>query len=276
MARTRKNPPQPASASGMGAIVGDGCVSFRVWAPHASRVYVVGDFNKWGKTAHPLANEGNGIWSTDVATAQPGQEYRYRIMKGRTELSRLDPYARQLTSTIGNCVIVDPHFEWEDGDYKMPAWNELTIYEMHVGTFHVTEPGKPGTFYSAVEKLDFLRDLGISAIEIMPPTEFPGDFSWGYNAGHIFAVENAYGGPEGLKRFVNEAHKRGIAVFMDVVYNHVGPNDNSLWQFDGWTENDGGGIYFYNDWRAETPWGHTRPDYGRGEVRQYIRDNALM
>ena len=109
----------------------------------------------------------------------------------------------------------------------------------------------------------------------MPAMEFAGDVSWGYNPAHIFAVESAYGGPEGFKAFIEAAHRSGIAVILDVVYNHFGPSDLDLWQFDGWSENDKGGIYFYNDWRSDTPWGDTRPDYGRSEVRQFIRDNAL-
>ncbi len=106
--------------------------------------------------------------------------------------------------------------------------------------------------------------------------EFAGDRSWGYNPAHPFAIESTYGGPAGFQRFVKAAHQKGIAVLVDVVYNHFGPSDLSLWQFDGWSENGMGGIYFYQDWRANTPWGDTRPDYGRREVRQYIRDNALM
>jgi 1,4-alpha-glucan branching enzyme len=106
--------------------------------------------------------------------------------------------------------------------------------------------------------------------------EFAGYQSWGYNPAHPFASESTYGGPAGCQRFVKAAHQHGIAVLEDVVYNNFGPSDLSLWQFDGWSENDMGGIYFYQDWRANTPWGDTRPDYGRTEVRQYIRDNALM
>lgn len=259
----------------MGAIIQPDQVSFRVWAPHASQVWVVGDFNEWSKTSHPLASEENGFWSIDVPGARPGQEYRYLIRNGETELWRQDPYARALTNSVGNSVIVDPAFDWKDDGFKMPLWNELVIYEMHVGSFHVKEAGKPGTFFSAAEKLDHLAELGINAVEMMPVSEFPGGYSWGYNVAHPFAVESEYGGPQGLKHFIDEAHQRNIAVFLDVVYNHVGPSDNALWQYDGWHENDGGGIYFYQDWRAETPWGHTRPDYGRGEVRQYFRDNAL-
>ena len=93
----------------------------------------------------------------------------------------------------------------------------------------------------------------------MPAMEFAGDVSWGYNPAHIFAVESAYGGPEGFKAFIEAAHRSGIAVILDVVYNHFGPSDLDLWQFDGWSENDKGGIYFYNDWRSDTPWGTPAP-----------------
>ena len=109
----------------------------------------------------------------------------------------------------------------------------------------------------------------------MPPFEFAGDISWGYNPAHMFAIESSYGGPDAFKRFIRDAHAHGIAVIVDVVYNHIGPSDLDLWRFDGWSEGDGGGIYFYNDERARTPWGMTRPDYGRGEVRTFLRDSAL-
>jgi 1,4-alpha-glucan branching enzyme len=146
---------------------------------------------------------------------------------------------------------------------------------MHIGTFNVNKDGQPGTFASAMEKLPYLQKLGINAIEVMPVTEFPGDFSWGYNPAHPFAVESIYGGPDAFKQFVKAAHKHAIAIIVDIVFNHFGPSDLDLWQFDGWRENEKGGIYFYNDRRARTPWGETRPDYGRGEVRQYLCDNAL-
>ena len=115
----------------------------------------------------------------------------------------------------------------------------------------------------------------MSAVQVMPPFEFAGDISWGYNPAHLFAIESSYGGPDAFKRFVRDAHARGIAVIVDVVYNHLGPSDLDLWRFDGWREGDGGGIYFYNDAAAVTPWGATRPDYGRGEVRTFLRDSAM-
>jgi 1,4-alpha-glucan branching enzyme len=147
---------------------------------------------------------------------------------------------------------------------------------MHVGTFGPGKGNSVRTFRAAMEKLDYLQRLGVNALEIMPVAEFAGDRSWGYNPAHLFAVESVYGGPRQLKELVKAAHRRGIGVLMDVVYNHFGPSDLDLWQFDGWHENGKGGIYFYEDWRAETPWGQTRPDYGRKEVRQFIRDNAMM
>lgn len=155
------------------------------------------------------------------------------------------------------------------------------MYEVHVGTF-LFDPAseaklgyRRGTFNSLISKLDYLRDLGINVIKIMASGEFPFDHSWGYNQSYMFAIEHFYGGPNGFRKLVNEAHARGIAVVFDVVYNHIGPNDCDLWQFDGWSENGAGGIYFYNDSRKTTPWGENRPDYGRAEVRQYFRDNAI-
>jgi 1,4-alpha-glucan branching enzyme len=155
------------------------------------------------------------------------------------------------------------------------------VYELHVGTFPDKPQDKPSMLDAVIADLGYLRDLGVNAIEIMPTAEFPGDISWGYNPADIFAVESSYGGPDALKRLVDAAHGHGIAVILDVVYNHLGPTDLSVWQFDGWFETYNGepmgGIYFYNDWRARTPWGHkNRPDYGRPEIRQFIRDNVLQ
>jgi len=271
----------PAKHSGMGAIPNAKGVTFRVWAPHAENVYLMGTFNGWSETSTSLLNEKNGYWFKDVPEAKAGDEYRYLIHTpadwNLPPLSRIDPYARKVTKASGNGIIYDPQaFDWGDNTFTIASWNELIIYEMHVGTFHVKEEGQPGTLDGAIEKLPYLRELGINAVEVMPVMEFSGDFSWGYNPSHPFAIESIYGGPDALKRFVKAAHEHGIAVISDVVYNHFGPSDLDLWRFDGWSENDKGGIYFYNDHRSSTPWGETRPDYGRGEVRHYLCDNALM
>ena len=266
-----------AKHSGMGAIPSAKGVAFRVWAPNAEKVYVIGSFNNWNETSAPLVREQNGDWSIIIPDAKPGDEYRYLIHGPAGPLSRIDPYARKVTTAAGNGIIYEPKaFAWGEDIFNMATGNELVIYEMHIGTFNVKETGHPGTFQSAIEKFPYLKELGINAIEVMPIAEFSGDFSWGYNPAHPFAVKSTYGGPDEFKLFVKAAHEQGIAVILDVVYNHLGPGDLDLWQFDGWSENEKGGIYFYNNQCSQTPWGETRPDYGRGEVRQYLRDNALM
>ncbi len=244
-------------------------VSFRTWAPNASYVALLGDFNDWSMWSTMLSNEGNGDWSLDIPEASIGDEYRYVIINSGAQYSRMDARSYQVTDSTGNSIVHDPtSYFWQTTDYVRPVWNETVIYEMHVGTF-------AGGFTQAMTKLDYLEELGVNAIELMPIWEFAGDSSWGYNGAHPFALESSYGTPDELKEFVDEAHARGMAVLIDVLYNHWGPTDMSLWQYDGWNENGLGGIYFYNDWRSETPWGDTRPDFGRNEVREYIRDNAL-
>ena len=259
--------------AGMGALVHDDGVAFRVWAPNAEAVHVVGDFNDWEVEANPLEHEGRGYWYGSVGDAKLGQGYKFALRNGAAMMLRIDPYARAVTNSAGHGLIeASVH---EDRAFEIAPWNRLVVYEMHIGTFQRSEEGETGTFDDAVSRLDHLKKLGINAVQLMPAMAFAGDISWGYNPAHIFAIESSYGGPEAFRSFVRAAHEAGIAVVLDVVYNHFGPSDLDLWRFDGWGEADKGGIYFYNDWRAETPWGNTRPDYGRNEVRQFIRDNAL-
>ncbi|MBG49758.1 MAG: 1,4-alpha-glucan branching protein [Pseudozobellia sp.] len=263
-------------SAGMGSVVADGITTFRVWAPHAERICVAGSFNDWSKESLELSREENGYWAGASELPSEGDEYKFIVYNGNQVLAKNDPYAFEVTNSDGNSVIRTLNFDWSDAEFKMPSWNELVIYELHVGTFNRKDPDRVGTFADVIEKLPYLKDLGINCIELLPVAEFAGGISWGYNPAHPFAIEQDYGGPDGLANFVNEAHRLGIAVIMDVVYNHFGPSDVDLWQFDGWSENEKGGIYFYNDHRSDTPWGDTRPDYGRPEVRQYLRDNALM
>lgn len=264
-------------SKGMGSIPHDGGVAFRVWAPHAERVAVIGSFNDWASDKNPMQAEDNGYWYADVPEAHSGDQYKFLLATEQGDLKRIDPYAREVTSSVGNAVVHDPAFDWEGDSFQLASWNELVIYELHVGTFNDEEDvNHSGQFTSVEGRLGHLKKLGINAIQIMPIGEFSGDRSWGYNPAHIFSVELSYGGPQAFKKLVKSAHQQGIAVILDVVYNHLGPDDLDLWQFDGWSENDRGGIYFYNDDRAITPWGETRPDYGRGEVRQYLLDNVIM
>ena len=262
---------------GMGSILHAGGVAFRVWAPHAQSVSVIGSFNQWDASLHPMRSEKNGYWYINVAEAHAGDQYLFLLSTQNGEFKRIDPYAREVTNSVGNAIIHDTRFDWQGDDFTIMPWNELIIYELHIGTFNDEEEiSHQGEFLSVSARLEHLKKLGINAIQIMPIGEFAGDRSWGYNPSNIFSVDGDYGGPLAFKEFVKSAHQAGIAVILDVVYNHLGPSDLDLWQFDGWSENGRGGIYFYNDDRAITPWGETRPDYGRGEVRQYLLDNVMM
>ncbi len=267
--------PTVSERPGMGAIPYDGGTTFRVWAPSATEVHVAGAFNGWNGTSAPLANEGNGHWSLDVRDVGDGDSYKFVFNTGTTINWRIDPRAAKVTNSVGDSVVVDHDlFPWT-GTFQAPTWNDVVLYEMHVGTFNDTPGGAPGTFTTALARLDLLSDLGVNMIELMPIAEFGGDYSWGYNPAHLFAPETAYGGVDELKTFVQAAHDRGMGVMLDVLYNHFGPTDIPHWQFDGFSPGRTGGNYFYDDFRAQTPWGDTRPDYARAEVRQYIRDNAL-
>ena len=204
--------------AGMGAILDEAGVGFRVWAPNADSVHVVGDFNTWNPTSDPLTLEGDtGYWYGFVDGAAAGHEYQFRITNGDLELFRIDPYAQQVTNSVGNGVIIDHNsFDWQDDDFETPHHNNLVIYEMHAGTFKSPDGGV-GTLEDVLKGLAHLDRLGVNCIELMPVMEFAGDYSWGYNPAHIFAVESSYGGPDALKLLVREAHKRGISVVVDVV-----------------------------------------------------------
>lgn len=252
---------------------------FRVWAPQAESVAVTGTFNHWNPRRHALRRHGaSGVWSLEVREAKPGDEYMFLI---NGELERKDPRARMVTSSEGKSVIYDTSgFEWGRA-WRRPevALGGLVIYQLHPGTFHDPDPqdGEPGTLRDAIAKLDHLVQMGINCVLLMPVNEFAGRHSWGYNPSDLFAVESAYGGPDALKEFVKACHERGIAVHLDIVHNHYGPGDLSLWQFDGQGGGENGaGIYFYEDnARGMTPWG-PRPDFGRPEVVAFVHDQVRM
>ena len=260
-----------SSRPGLGAVPYSGGTTFRVWAPFAESAAVAGEFNDWH--AAPLVRDASGgTWSADVPGARAGQRYKY-VFNG--QIWKRDPRARQVTHSSGDSVVYDPNaFDWGNDRAPEIARNDLVIYQLHVGTFAGKNP--PATFDDAIPRLDHVRALGFTAVQLMPVNEFPGGRSWGYNPSDPFAVETDYGGPDALKRFVRAAHERGLAVFVDVVHNHYGPTDLDLWSFDGASWNGLGGIYFYNDDRAHTPWGSTRPDFGRPEVRTFVRDQVFM
>ncbi|HXI85607.1 MAG TPA: LamG-like jellyroll fold domain-containing protein [Verrucomicrobiae bacterium] len=274
----------PSSRPGWGSIPYSGGVTFRVWAPHASSVTVPGQFNSFSTTATPLFSEGtSGVWSVDVPGATAGQQYKY-FLNGSTY--KQDPRCRQEISQSGNSIIYNTtNFNWTGDTFSTPALSDTVVYEMHIGSFYdPSSPGSPGTFINATNKLAFLKQLGVSAVEVMPINEFPGNFNWGYNPDDLFGVESSYGGPDAFKNFVKTAHQLGIAVLVDVVHNHYGDNGGSsgdlaygLWDFDGYDGGlNGGGIYFNqtNGWCC-TPWG-PRPNASSTQVRNFIRDSIAM
>jgi len=271
-----------SSRPGMGSIPyadanGTG-VTFRVWAPNATSVAVRGPFNPggWGTTNVYLTKEsgGLGLWSMDNTNARNGDQYKYYLSNN---LWKRDPRGRKVVNSSDNSIVYDPStFAW-GGDTRLPATNsDLVIYEMHVGSFYdpTTNSGGPGKFADAITKLDYLTNLGINAVELMPLAEFAGDYSWGYNPADPYAVENSgYGGPDGLKSFVKAAHQRGIRVILDTVHNHYGSSDLDLYTFDNGASPS---IYFYTGAMLNTPWGANRPNYSTEGVRSYIIGNIRM
>lgn len=260
----------------LGSTVHDGGVDFSVWAPFAKNVALLQWLEfEWGET--PMKADGQGYWYIKDVEAEPGQLYKYRITTNSGKvLDRNDPYARQVTdSDSGSSVIVAQGFDWGTSEqFSSVPKNQAVIYEMHIGTFNKPDASTTGTFQTAIEKLPYLKELGVNYVELMPVTSMAMSHGWGYAPNYIFSIENAYGGRHGLLEFVKAAHTQGIGVIIDVVYNHFF-KETDLWRFDGWSENDRGGIYFFNDERGDTPWGG-RPDYGRQEVRQFILDNVAM
>ncbi len=252
-------------------IEGNGAV-FRVWAPNASAVSVAGDFNGWNGAANPMTNVA-GVWQTRISGALHGHEYKFRIENGGSHW-RTDPRGRRHLTSIGNSVIWNPlRYEWGDTNWSTPSFQDMILYELHVGSFAGEGDGlnrHPAGFRDVVDRhLDHLVELGVNVIELMPVTEFAGDLSWGYNPAFQYSVESAHGTPDDLKYLVDRCHQAGLAVILDVVFNHMGPSDlaGNLLDYDGEE------IYFYRegDGFRETPWG-PRPDYGNREVRNYLTE----
>jgi maltooligosyltrehalose trehalohydrolase len=235
-----------------------GGVRFAVWAPRAQRVDVR-VHRDGGAADHPLAREADGIFAAAVADAGAGTDYQF-VLDGGAPLP--DPVSRAQPADVhGPSRVVDPAaHRWGDAGWRAPALADLVLYELHVGTF-----SDAGTFDGAIPHLAELRDLGVTAIEIMPVAEFPGARNWGYDGVHLYAPEWSYGGPDGLKRLVDAAHAAGLAVVLDVVYNHLGPEGNYLGAY---------GPYFTSE--ARTPWGDAVNFGGAdsAEVRRFVIDNA--
>lgn len=255
----------------LGATVIDGGVRFRVWAPGASSARVTGSIPET-----PLRREADGVFEGTVAAAREGDTYRYAFTRGDAGFTRIDPRARRLSAD--GAVITGPSaYPWRTRDFRPPALREAVLYELHVGSFD-RAPGAPhGTFGDVTARLDALADLGVNALALMPVNEFGNGARWGYNPQHWHAPNRAYGAPDDLRRLVDEAHARGIAVTLDVVYNHYdGWRDAPLRCFDGDCNDGSAGLYFFRDaaYRS-TPWG-PRPDFARAPVRDYLLDGVAL
>ena len=251
--------PSPTySEVALGATYGaDGRCRFLVWAPFAHTLDV--HLSAPRERFIPMHQEVPGYYQVLVEDVEPGSLYTYRL-DGHIE--RPDPASRcQPQDVHGPSQVVEPRFPWEDkqwGGLPLPAY---ILYELHVGTFTAA-----GTFAAIIPHLDALKRLGISAIELMPIAQFPGQRNWGYDGVQPFAAQYSYGGPKGLKQLVNACHQQGLAVVLDVVYNHLGPEGNYLGNF---------GPYFTD--RYKTPWGAALNFDGplSDEVRRFFIENAL-
>lgn len=246
----------PSSALGA-SYLGDGRTGFLLWAPRLSRVELklIGA----GERLHAMENAGDGYFLAQIDDVVPGTRYLYELNGSK---QRPDPASRSQPQGVhGPSEVVGSAFPWDDAGWSGLALKSYVVYELHVGTFTAE-----GTLDAIIPHLGELKDLGITAIELMPVAQFPGGRNWGYDGVQPFAVQDSYGGPQGLKRLVNACHKMGMAVVLDVVYNHLGPEGNYLADF---------GPYFTD--RYKTPWGLALNFDGpeSDHVRRYFIDNAL-
>ncbi len=283
MVYTVKQSPSVAN-SGMGAnlFADKSGASFRVWAPNASKVVLVLN----GKEEFDLAkdNSNNEYYSIEVNGVKADDQYRYKITNNGVppnnpggDFDRTDSYARDVESS-GNdakAIVVDPNYTFTA--FQTPYFENFIIYQLQIGSFAGFNDGIPvkdktATFLDVIPKLDYIRDMGFNAIQFLPAGEYPGNSNEGYSPTDFFAPESAFGSPTDLRKLVDECHKRGLAVIFDVVYNHASGIDNHLWQYDGNTESNGGGIYFSN---VQTGFG-PMPNFDRRSVFNFFLDNARM
>jgi len=235
-----------------------GRCEFVVWAPWRQRVEV--KLASPQPSLHPMESDDQGYWRAVVDGVYPGTKYFYRL---EGERDRPDPASFfQPEGVHGPSEVVDHRaFTWQDNCWPGLSLAEMVIYELHVGCFT-----SEGTFAAIIPRLNELLDLGINALEIMPVAQFPGERNWGYDGTYIYAVQNSYGGPEGLKQLIDACHQKGLAIILDVVYNHLGPEGNYLWDY---------GPYFTD--RYKTRWGPAVNFDGphSDAVRKFLIDNAL-
>ncbi len=258
------------AATSVGATLQGNSVTFRLWAPEARSVAVWSEAT--GTKPHPMQPEAGrpGYWSF-TTRAHAGTAYNFHA---DGHIHR-DPRARAVDADRNLSYVADPAaYKWAatEATWKMPPKEDLVMYELHPSTFAAGIPGHDAPLDKAIKRIPYLKGLGINCVQLMPVNEFPGDRSWGYNPSDLYAVESSYGGGDALRRFVEACHANGIAVLLDVVHNHYGPDNIAMWDLTG----RGGWPYFYTDpERGSTEWG-PRPDFGNPEVRAFIADSIRM
>ncbi|MCB1193247.1 MAG: malto-oligosyltrehalose trehalohydrolase [Leptospiraceae bacterium] len=240
--------------------LGNHQTEFVVWAPLAEDVSV--HILEPQERVEKLVSTDQVYHRGILKDVKPGAKYKYILQNGKETKERPDPASRfQPIDVHGNSEVIDLNFHWTDGSWKGIPQKELVLYELHIGTF-----SKEGTFKGIESHLDELCNLGVNAIELLPISQFPGNRNWGYDGAYHYAVQNSYGRPEDLMHLINLCHSKGIAVFLDVVYNHFGPEGNYL-----------GDYAPYSSQYYHTPWGHAMNFDGHGSdgTRNFFIQNAI-
>ncbi len=246
---------------------------FRTWAPGATSARTRGDFNGW-TTVNPLQQWGND-WIARVGGVADRDNYKLYFNDGASPIWKTDAHSRSINAgDNNNSIVEDPsRYVWNSNSFVTPALEEMIIYQVHVGTFagrndpHGTA-SFPSKYVDVADRAYQLAELGINAVQVCPINEFPGDESAGYNPIGLYAPEWIYGTPDQFKEMVDSLHAHGIAVLLDIVFNHFSDTDNFLWQYDG-TQ------IFFDDPAVGTPWG-SQADFDKPEVRDYYIQNAMM
>jgi 1,4-alpha-glucan branching enzyme len=280
----------------MGCVLHDGGCTFRVFSIFATAVSVRIFDAQGGSHTVTLARDhatgfGTDVWSAFLPGIAEGTHYRYVVDFPGGPADRVDPYARSVVfphftpanqdDSDARSVVTDRRFDF-GAAFNAPGWRELVIYQLHIGTFFDGAAGGANPIDDLIRQVPYLRDLGVNAVQFLPFVEFSASLSLGYDPVLPFALERDYGTPQDFKRLVRALHDAGIALLIDVVYNHLdvsisnGPAlPYSLFRYDGSSDNPCG-IFFYGGEEMNTPFGGPRPDYGREAVRTFLSDNAAM
>lgn len=252
-----------------------------VWAPRAKQIYLVGDFNDWNNTSHPMTNVDNsGIWSIFIKDLEEGEIYKYNII-GIDNVSRLksDPYAvfSQLRPNTASVVHNLESYQWKDKKWQSKKINKkyfneaMNIYEVHLGSWKRKWNGDFFSYNELCEMVDYIKDMGYTHVELLPITEHPLDKSWGYQTIGYYSATSRFGNPEGLRDFINKCHENEIGVILDFAYSHFCKDEHGLYKFDGSPQ-----FEYEDTLKAENiGWGTAHFDLGKPEVNSFLISNVL-